>query len=193
MSLITVPFASVELDWRSWGLPMTNAVNDHEVRIATLESGSIGRCVGRYYRTTTPSYATATEAGVLWLAAPVSEGHLYSIAAPSFGIYAAGSGYLLTGRIRYTLDGSVPIATSSPIATGSLWTHYVANSSGYVPTQSSYGLVYASATGTMRAMLTQIRSVGAGNCTIWPAASGGSVNLIVTDLGVDPGSSGTSV
>lgn len=37
MGLITVPGSADKMDWASWGLPITNAVNDHDTRVGSLE------------------------------------------------------------------------------------------------------------------------------------------------------------
>lgn len=37
MSLITIPGSADRLDWPSWGLPLTQAVNDHDTRIGAIE------------------------------------------------------------------------------------------------------------------------------------------------------------
>lgn len=190
MALITVPLAANDLDWSHWGLPVTNAINDHEDRISSFETGTAGRIIARHELYAVPKLASLTETGICWLGFTAVADHYYRIEIPAFGVYAFSAGFVLSGLFRYTTDNSTPNPTSSTPVPGSRWTEYVANNSGYVPSKSACGTLKAEASGTIKVMWTQIILVATtGNCGVYDNGS----SLIVTDLGIDPGSTGTNV
>lgn len=194
MALITVPLAANDLDWSHWGLPVTNAINDHEDRISSFETGTAGRVIARHARTTTPTFASMTEAGICWLGFTAVADHLYRIEVPAFGVYGGSAGFVISGRLRYTTDNSTPNPTSSSVVPGSPWTEYVANNNGYVPSRSLCGFLTAPAAGTIKVMWTQVLLVVVGgSCGVWLGSADVAANLVVTDLGTDPGSTGTNV
>lgn len=168
------------------------------VPIANLPVGTTSSTVapgdrprGMLARAARTTNATATVAAaerqVLGLpAVSVAAGRLYRVTAPSLTVYgSAAAGYSVV-LIRFTTDGSAPTITSTQLAQ-SVIAMPVA-SIGY--TNTIQGFYAPSASGTFRPTLSYQGSAS-NNATMVGSATY-PISLLVEDVGLDPGTSGTN-
>lgn len=154
----------------------------------TQKLGNRGR------RTTVSTGATsATNVGVEHTSglACVS-GYAYRIECPNLAPRSTVSGDILEALLRYTEDGSTP-TTSSPLLVGSisrspslpgastaLGMQLVAT---YLPTSNT----------TLRVLLCISRLSGTGTVSLFADGSGLVTDILITNLGPDPGDTSTDV
>jgi hypothetical protein len=152
--------------------------------------------VARARRTTNPPIVTggtsAAAQPVLSLTAiPVTAGRLYRITSPDLALSAAGSVTglcVMTAELKYTTGGSTPTAASTLLAA----LNVNVDNSGH-PASPSLSTSYApAATGTVGVLLDYYIPVpGGANNGVLSGSSAYPIELIVEDIGADPGITGT--
>lgn len=131
-------------------------------------------------RTSSASTATATERPVLEVSAAVVAGRVYRISAPSLGIFASAAGGYAVAMLKHTVNGAQP-GTTSPQLTQAVVDLRVAGV-GY--SVGVFGLFFATATGTLRVLLSYLTS---GVTATMQGGATFPITLLVEDLGSDPG------
>jgi hypothetical protein len=143
--------------------------------------------IARHRRITSSTATTsATGQGVIELWVSVITGRLYMIESPVFAVNATVSTDIVFGKIVGTTDGSAPSAASATLAGArSEWTPTT------IPVR--VGTLWPSTiTGTLKLWLVVGRTSGSG--TVQSFADGTRVtDLLVWDMGLDPGASGTNL
>lgn len=152
--------------------------------------------IARAIRTTAPANtgatASATAVRLLSLTAiPVIAGRSYKVTSPCLAMYCAGGGAgptIAQAELKFTTDGSTPTAASPLLVADSLWVDNMGHSAAltleanYVPT----------VTGTLGLVLDFYIPILGGATSVGIAASSWQpITIVVTDLGVDPGDTGT--
>lgn len=152
--------------------------------------------IARAYRDTAPANTGATSRATAvrllsLTAVPVIAGRSYKVTAPCLAMYCAGGGAgptIAEAELKYTTDGSTPTAASPLLVADSLWVDNMGHSaaltleSNYVPT----------VTGTLGLVLDfYIPILGGATSVGIHASSWQPITIVVTDLGVDPGDTGT--
>ena len=145
--------------------------------------------IARTTRTSNSSNATITEVEVLRLdGIKFTAGRTYQLHTSSLLLVSSVTGDLIGVRFRYSSTGT---ATSS-----STELHFGDRRIPTGGTSESFGVLARSynpssdETGSL--LLTVARSAGTGNCQIL-ASSAYQVELLVDDMGSDPGDTGTSL
>lgn len=142
-------------------------------------------------RRTTASTGTTTEVGVIRLDdIPIVGGRLYEISSSTVTPDTGTNGDMTNVRIRYTTDGSTPSTSSTvlPGAIGQVRLDDASNGEALV-----VKTFYAPASDeTLSLLLTVGRSSGSGTITLF-ADGVFETHLVVKDVGVDPGDTGTDI
>ena len=138
---------------------------------------------------TTSSTTTTTEVGVLRLDdIPTYAGRTYKIWTTPLALDTTVANDVAAASVRYTTDGSTPTTSSTQLASSqSALTN--ATSANTAPISVDYS---PSADGLLSVLLTVSRVSGTGNISIL-ATSTVPINLVVEDIGMDPGDSGTDI
>lgn len=143
--------------------------------------------VGRGRRTTSTGNVTTTETGVLRLEVPVYAGRLYMIKTSNINIDTSVDNDIGRVAVRYSTSGNA--TTSSTLG------NYVRETIDSATNSNVHDLTMfyvASADATLSVLLTLLRQGGTGNLIVF--CSGTDIlDLVVTDLGPDPGDSGTVI
>lgn len=160
-----------------------------EADLAAVRSGGLG-VVARGRRTTSSTTTTATSAGtaqkVLEVSATLKTGRLYRITAPNVGYHRTTAGRVGM-QLTYTTNGTTPGVTSTQLN----WTQSQTYDTGDPVYGLTLGATYTpGANQTMRVLLS-VWSVTTGTSGTYADAAW-PTEIVVEDLGVDPGSSGTS-
>lgn len=149
-----------------------------------------GTVVARHSRLTASSAtASATGIGVILLSVPVITGRAYEVNVLACHLNSTVQTDNCFGKVTMTTDGSTPTASSTIMRGALSYTH--GNATGAVPV----GAVWTSTiTGTLKLLLCVGRESGTGNASMdGPGDGNRAIDLVVTDKGVDPGSTGTNV
>lgn len=147
--------------------------------------------IARHRRTTTSSAITASTSSaaiaILRLATPVKAGRLYRVGCPQAAAYCEVSASRSQFVINYTENGTNPTTTSTQLTqSGSKHPDL-----GFVDFFPCLGNYVPASDLTLTATLYVWRPSGSGN--IFCYGAGPSLDFIVEDMGVDPGSSGTTL
>jgi hypothetical protein len=157
-----------------------------KVRASQLSQGTV---IARAQRLTSGTATTATTAATAQklceLDVSLIAGRLYRICVVDFGIFstAAANAQL---QITYTTDGSTPSVTSTILTTGQVTTP----AGSIVISGSLSGLYSPGSNLTFKALVSYWCNTGATTVNIF-ANTSWPFDLVVEDLGVDPGVSGT--
>lgn len=154
--------------------------------------GQTGLIVARARRTTTSTGTTTTSSanaqGVLRLdGVSMVAGRLYEVSVPNIGVGSSQAGGQIGVQLTYTVDGSVPDPGDTTITV----TYVATPAAQYFGTTLGVTAVVGSDL-TFRTLLSFWRVSGGGTSYIegksyWP------VEILVKDLGVDPGDSGVDI
>lgn len=160
---------------------------DQFVALSAIVAGLPGACIGRNTRATAPPAGTgtsvATSQPVLSTSAPVKAGRVYEVRALHFGLYSNLAG-TAQANLLFTLDGTEPTTAS-----GVLDQVDIQIPAGGIPEDAQLDRTYVpSAEGVLSVLLTYY---GPGTCHMngsatWP------IELLIIDLGMDPGVTGTT-
>jgi hypothetical protein len=144
--------------------------------------------IARGNRATASSSATTTEIGVLRLdSIPVVSGRAYRIWTSPMQLYSNVAGDVVAARIRVSTSGA---ATTASTVLGIALTSSAQTSTGTIqPESRAMSEVYvASSTTTLSVLLSLARNTGTGNGQILVGE-----DLVVEDIGVDPGDTGVDL
>lgn len=161
-------------------------LNDALDPVADLPLG----VVARHRRTTTSSAVTssteATAVGILRLGASVKAGRLYRVGCPQFASYGDAVNRA-QAVISYTTNGVNPTTTST-LLTQSGVQHDNIGSVEFYPVIGHYT---PPSDLTFTATLWLWRPIGTSN--IYAYGGTPALDFLIEDMGVDPGSSGTTL
>jgi hypothetical protein len=165
-----------------------------DLTAARLAAESGGQIMARAERATVSTGTTTTTAtsaqGVLRIDdITLRAGRLYRVAAPSLGLYSSTSGDVAVAQLTRTTDGSTPTASSTRLTHGRV----EAFGTSVVHTCDLHA-VYApgGADVTFSVLLSIYRQSGSGTIQAYGAADW-PILLLIEDLGVDPGDTGTDL
>lgn len=179
--------------WRAMTYPAApvSSVNGRIGAVTGLPEGIVRR--GRRTTNSTSS-ASTTPVSVQRLAAPVTAGRLYRVSCPLLMVAAAAalSGYALgVHTLRITTDGSNPTATSTLLAQAH--TLLATAAAADQPTAGFIRALYAPTTSHTLTVLQQFYR-GQGSAALYIAGNNAyPIDLLVEDLGPDPGATGTNL
>jgi hypothetical protein len=153
-----------------------------------LEEVANAGIIKRHRRTTT-STTTTTEVGVIRFDdVPVVGGRLYHIYTSTLQLASSVNNDGLAANLRYTEDGSTP-STSSTVMT-SFRDQQVNATTGFT---GMISVMYAPASDLeLSLLLTVARITGTGNAQMSGSATF-PIDLVIEDIGIDPGSTGTNI
>lgn len=146
------------------------------------------KIVGRARRLSNSS-TTTSEIGVLRLDdVELLADHVYEIQTSSLLVTSSVANDIVHVKLRYTTDGSTP-STSSTLLTQSGERIEVTASGGYTQAIGTYA---PSSDEALSVLLTVARNSGTGNVSI-NYASVAPIEILVIDLGEDPGDTGVDI
>lgn len=165
---------------------MSTFAAGQRVRASQLTQGTV---IARAQRLTSGTATTATTPGTAQklceLDTSLTSGRLYRIAVVDFGIFSTGAADSQI-QITYTTDGSTPAVTSTILTTGQ-----VVTPSGSIVISGSLSALYSPGSNqTFKALVSYWCGSGATTVNIF-ASTAWPFDLVVEDLGTDPGVSGT--
>lgn len=156
------------------------------VSTASLPNGIVKRAI----RTTAPPSTLATTAGaaqpVMSLDAHVLAGRCYRVSVLNIGVYGNGAATVEV-HLTYTTNGTVASTASTVLKATD-----VQVVTGDIPNEANLGATYApTADGPLSVLLSYFCAVGATTVFMigsaaWP------IEILIEDIGVDPGASGTN-
>ena len=157
-----------------------------KVRASQLTQGTL---LARAQRLTSGTATTATTPATAQklceLDATLVSGRLYRVSVVDFGIFSTGAANSQI-QITYTTDGSTPAVTSTILTTGQ-----VVTPAGSIVISGSLSALYSPGSNqTFKALVSYWCGSGATTVNIF-ASTAWPFDLLVEDLGVDPGVSGT--
>lgn len=137
----------------------------------------------------TSSTTTTTEQGVLRLDdIPVYAGRTYRVWTSPLFLDTSVANDVIRALVRYTTDGSTPTTSSSVLSFVQARAEDVTDQYA-IPFTCDYS---PSADQLLSVLLTVARRSGTGNVSIIGATSG-PINLVVEDIGMDPGDTGVDI
>jgi hypothetical protein len=154
-----------------------------------VKYSDLGRIVARGRRSTATGNLTTTETGVLRLDnVPVFDSRAYAILSANLNVDASVANDI--GECRYRVaqaTGTGTTATTSSTQIGR-WRSTIddATNSNVLPWVAFY---YPSADGYLSVLLSAFRASGSGNIVVF-ANNVEPIDLVVLDLGPDPGDTG---
>jgi len=154
----------------------------------SLETVAAAGIIARHRRTTT-STTTTTEVGVVRLDdIPVLLGRLYHIYTSSIQLASSVNNDGLAANLRHTTDGSTPSPSSTVLT--SFRNQQVNATTGFTGVIS---VVFAPGSDLALSLLLCVaRITGTGNAQMSGSATF-PIDLVIEDIGVDPGSTGTNI
>lgn len=157
----------------------------------TVTAGELGLATTRVVargRRASNSTATATEVGVLRIDDVVlTSGHLYAVEVCNIILSSTVTTDTAVVNIRYTTDGSTPSTASTNMG-------FLRGPVGNP--NASHGLIRfypASSADTLSLLLTVGRAAGTGNVSITANGTVNPLDMILWDLGDDPGDTGVDI
>ncbi|HEY0696520.1 MAG TPA: hypothetical protein VGD43_01780 [Micromonospora sp.] len=168
------------ITWAS-GMRMTPA------RLNAMPKGIIARG-----HRTSSSTATTSSVGVLRLDdVPVKSGRSYRVFTSGL-TFVGTSGDTARARITHTTDGSTPTTASTQLGAGCR--NRIAGTTGpEAPILIASETYHATADGLLSVLLVVTRSAGTGGSVSLFGSSTEPIELLIEDLGTDPGDTGTDV
>lgn len=158
-----------------------------------------GRIIARTRRTSnavsTAASTAYTAQAVLGLSSvPVVGGRLYEVTAPNVAMYSTGGGTfgatVALAFITYAVNTGNPAFVSSPQLVQMVT---LPNTNGQTLGAPVLGYYPASTSGTLSVLLCYYQPIAAGSLGVTMVGSGSSpIDLMIRDVGVDPGDTGTS-
>ena len=175
-----------KLDWTNWGKPVTDAINDHENRIAALEGQ---RILAYGERLTNGTLTTTVEQGYLRIdGIPIINGQSYRIWTSPLIFESSVAGDLITAFLRVNTAGAATTG-SSPFT---LLADDAKTASGNQKTKGLTILYNGVVTGSLSILLSYVRSTGTGNVRI-NASAAIPAQMAIEAMGVNPGNTGISI
>lgn len=145
--------------------------------------------IARGRRSSSTGNITTTETGVLRLDnVPVVNGRIYKISTNGVNMDTSVDNDAATTRIRINTAGTAT-TSSTPVFAPLRQTIDNASQSNIVPLECFY---VAGATGNISILLSMIRQTGSGNIILFASATD-YLEIIVEDMGVDPGDTGVVI
>lgn len=156
-------------------------------KIRASQLNEQGVCVARGRRTTGPGRTTTTTRTsakkVIEVGASLIAGRCYEVKCPNVGVFSAAAGRIGL-QINYTINNTTP----GPASTALCFTQVDTPTSDQV-IKTDVGDIYVPGSAqTFRAVLS-FWAVNAGDYGVF-AASDWATNLLIVDMGPDPGDSG---
>ncbi|MBN9108551.1 MAG: hypothetical protein J0I34_07190 [Pseudonocardia sp.] len=152
-------------------------------------TGGLG-VIARGRRTTSSTTTTATSAGtaqkVLEASATLKTGRLYRITAPNVGYHRTTAGRVGL-QLTYTTNNTTPGVTSTQLN----WTQAQTYDAGDPVYGATLSATYTPASNQTLRVLLSVWSVTTGTSGTY-ADAGWPTEIVIEDLGVDPGNTGTS-
>lgn len=169
-----------------------NAVIDSQVNGVSLPRGIVGRHVRTTNGTATSATTAATAQPYMRITGiPILANRLYRIAAYNLGVFGSGYGRAQAG-IYITTNNTTPTTSSSVIKQAAM----EMSNTGFVESLSMEAHYSPAANQTLGVLLAYwyVDPPPAGVITVTGyAAADWPVDLVVEDLGVDPGATGTNL
>ena len=188
---ITNPVQGQPISSSGFGIGVKNAINDLDSRTGALESGS-QLVTKRGHRTTNTGNITTTETPILRLDdCPVRAGTIIQVSSSPLNLDTSVANDIASVKIRYKY--STVTGVPATIADG-----YMGQMRLSIPDITNGPLVplnmfyYAGADGFLSILLTAVRVSGTGNIVI-VGASFDPIDMVIQDLGVDPGATGVNL
>jgi hypothetical protein len=152
----------------------------------------LGRIVARGRRSTATGNITTTETGVIRLDnVPVFDSRAYMIASANLNVDASVANDI--GELRYRVTQQTTPGTSATTSSTQMgrWRSTIddATNSNVLPFVAFY---YPSADGYLSVLLSAFRAAGSGNIVVF-ANNVEPIDLVVVDLGPDPGDTGVVI
>ena len=150
------------------------------------------KIIARGQRTTATAAITTTETGVIRLDdVPVRNGYCYEITVDNINIDTSVANDIGIVRMRYVFAasaGSTATTTSTQLNT---WRNTIddATNSNVLPWVNHY---FATADGFLSILFSLQRQAGTGNL-IWFCSATDVCNVVVKDIGSDPGNTGVVI
>lgn len=154
---------------------------------------ALPRIIARGRRTSNSSGATVTgvDVGVLRLDdIPVTGGHAYAVWTSNLALDTTVANDDAMAQIRHTTDGSTPTTSSTVLPGAHVRDHLVSATNGTIVAINS--IYVPAADETLSLLLCIQRQAGTGTVTIIGSAEF-TIDLVVADLGEDPGDTGVDV
>ena len=152
------------------------------------------KILGRARRTTDSSTsASTTLVAVLRLDdIPITGGRLHRISTSPLSLDSSTANDVIRASILYTTDGTTPTTSSTQLPGGIAQTSQPNAAAGEFP--SAISTTYTPASDeTLSLLLCVSRISGGGNCLIQANGTVTIIEILVTDLGIDPGDTGTDL
>jgi hypothetical protein len=163
-------------------------INDLSAEVAGRSGAGLG-VLKRGNRTSSSSTTTTTEIGVLRVdAISISPGRLYRISTSPLIFNSSVANDLIQAGLRYTTSGTA--GTGSTQLTALVDTSYTG--SGSQRTKSMVAYLVPAAAAVLSVLLTVVRGGGTGSVSL-NATTAYPMDLVVEDMGLDPGNTGTSL
>ena len=164
-----------------------------DITAARLNMESGGYVMARGRRITASTGTTTTTAtsaqGVLRIDdIALLGGELHRVAARGLGLYSSVGGDVAVARLTYTADGSTPTAASTVLTQGRV----ECDSAGLVRSIDVSGLYVPGSAVTFSVLLSIYRQSGTGTIQAY-GASDWPIELVIEDLGDDPGDTGVDI
>lgn len=145
--------------------------------------------IARGRRTTSTGNITTTETGVLRLdSVPVTSGRIYKISTNGVNMDTSVDNDVASAKIRINTSGTAT-TSSTPVFLPLRQNIDSAAQSNIVPMECFY---VATTTGNISILLSMVRQSGTGNIILF-ATSTDYLEMIVEDMGVDPGDTGVTI
>jgi len=157
-----------------------------KVRASQLSQGTV---IARAQRLTSGTATTATTAATAQklceLDANLIAGRVYRVAAINFGVFSTAAAETQL-QYTYTTDGTTPLVTSTILTTGQVTTP----AGSIVISGSLAGLFEPGSNLTFKVLVSYWCNSGATTVNVF-AGTAWPFDLVIEDLGTDPGVSGT--
>lgn len=149
------------------------------------------KIIARGRRTTTSGGSTGATIEVLRLDdIPIRAGYLYAICTNSLALQSTAANNTVRAEIRYTTDGSTPVAATTVIPGGA--TQQSPSVAGQSDNSAILALYAPGSNETLSLLLTVRRTTGAGTATIFADATN-TIEMWVEQKGEDPGDTGVDL
>lgn len=156
-----------------------------------LDTQKLGNRARRTSASSTAS--SSTNVGVLYTSSfAVKAGQAYKIDIPNLAVRSTVAGDLLEALLRITEDASIP-TTSSTLLVGSIARSSALITGSTATTMHVRAKYYPAADATLRVLLCISRLSGTGAVGCFADGSGFTIDIDISNSGVDPGASGTNV
>lgn len=161
-------------------------------RVDVLEVTPPRGIIARHRRTTNSTTTTQTvqtsAQGVCWVGGALLIGRLYRVSAKNVGCYTVAAGRARL-QLTYTTNGTTPTAASTVLVTTD---ETETNPGNKVLNRDLAGLYVPGSNQTIKVLISIWNDNIAGTAGTFASATW-PTDLVIEDLGVDPGSTGTNI